>query len=296
MAKETLLLADNFDEYLDTTRQQLTAAGYKVVCAKNSRQARNILRSKKRIDLAVLDLRLENDKDEHDISGLIIAKEIARLVPKVIVSNFPSNKVEEEVGKLSAVDGLPSVVRFVNKEDGFEALLNAIEEGLALKPYFQRALSRLTNQLDSYYTDARDDAKRFGWVALGASIIGIPFILYAVTLALQGRVEIALSTAVAGMILEATGLLAFRRSDIANQRSDSYHSELLEIHQFEILLAACNALDVGKEQSNKEKVIAVATTFWLSKSDGERLSTDTSPGIFTGQTEGGAHDPANPTR
>jgi len=295
MAKETLLLADNDLEFLRMLSPTLIDAGYVVIWAENPIQARSIL-AEKGIDLAILDLRLEDNHDKGDISGLTIARDVARAVPKIIISDYASlDDVRDDLG-LSVVDGLPNVVRFVKKKQGVGAILKAIEEGLALTPHFQKAVNDLTAKLGDYYSDARAEARQYGWMSLTASIIGIVVILYAGILGLQEKSAIALSTAVAGMIIEAMSILAFRRSDVANLRRDHYHSELLGLRQFEILLAACGTLKADKEQRGKEKVIAAATQLWLAKSTAEQPLAQSSPGISVGFGEGEVHDPANLAR
>lgn len=295
MAKETLLLADNDPEFLRMLGPKLTDAGYAVIWAENPIQARSVL-TDRGIDLAILDLRLEDNHDKGDVSGLTIARDVARTVPKIIISEYASlDDVRDDLG-LSVVDGLPNVVRFVKKEQGVEAILKAIEEGLLLTPHFQMALNNLTGKLGDYYSDARTEARHYVWMSLAASIIGIVTILYAGILGLQEKIAIALSTAVAGMIIEAISILAFRRSDISNLRRDRYHSELLGLRQFEILLAACGTLKADKEQRGKEKVIAAATQLWLAKGADERPLAQSSPGISVGLGEGEIHDSANPAR
>jgi CheY-like chemotaxis protein len=295
MAKETLLLADNDPEFLKMLSPKLIDAGYIVIWAENPIQARSAL-TDKGIDLAILDLRLEDNHDKGDVSGLTIARDVARAVPKIIISDYASlDDVRDDLG-LSVVDGLPSVVRFVKKKQGVEAILKAIEEGLALTPHFQKAVNDLTVKLGDYYSDARAEARQYGRMSLAASIIGIGVILYAGVLGLQEKIAIALSTAVAGMIIEAMSVFAFRRSDVANLRRDRYHFELLGLRQFEILLAACGTLKADKEQRGKEKVIAAATQLWLAKGSDERPLAQSAPGIAVGFGEGEVHDPANPAR
>ena len=71
-------------------------------------EARNIL-EQGGIDLAIVDLRLLNDGDEKDISGLTLARETARSVPKIILTRFATvEAVREALGP--QLEGLPPAV------------------------------------------------------------------------------------------------------------------------------------------------------------------------------------------
>jgi len=129
MPKATILFADNDPDFLKTRAEFLEQEGYLVISAANPTEARRKLETG-RIDLAILDIRLENDKDDHDTSGLTLAKEVARTVPKIILTGFPSYKYVREA-LAPQVDGLPAAVDFLDKQEGPEALLRAIQKALS---------------------------------------------------------------------------------------------------------------------------------------------------------------------
>jgi CheY-like chemotaxis protein len=259
----TLLLADNDPNYLETTKLALEKEGFCVLTATTPLEARRVL-SEQYVDLALLDLRLVDNTDKNDTSGLVIAKTMAPTVPKVLVSKFESFEAAREALGMQ-MNGLPAAVEFVSKSQGHEGLLNSIRKGLDLAPYFQRSLNKFAEELRRAFQDAQKNARQYSFVALAASIIGIMVILVAGIQGLQGNLEIAIATAIAGMITEAIGYLAFRRSDIANSRRDLYDAELLKIHQFDILLAACTKLNATQELICREKVIDIATNHWFTK-------------------------------
>lgn len=129
MAKATILFADNDQDFLKTRSEFLEQEGYLVVPAKDPTEARRKLETGA-IELAILDIRLVNDDDEKDTSGLTLAKEVARSVPKVILTGFPSYEYVREALKLQ-VDGLPAAVDFVAKQEGPEALLASVRRVLS---------------------------------------------------------------------------------------------------------------------------------------------------------------------
>lgn len=125
-----LLFADNDRSFLDTRAEFLENAGYHVVKAYSADEAREILRNS-RVHLAFIDIRLENDDDEWDVSGLLLAKDPAnRSVPKIILTGFPTfQHVREALG--SALDLLPFAVDFLAKQEGPEVMMRAVERAVA---------------------------------------------------------------------------------------------------------------------------------------------------------------------
>jgi len=125
-----ILLADNDRDFLDTRAEFLESEGYRVLKALSPDEARRLM-DEVHVHLAVLDLRLVDDDDEKDISGLTLAKEPAyRHVPKIMLTGFPSYQaVRETMGP--ALDGLPPAVDFLAKKEGPEALIEALERAFA---------------------------------------------------------------------------------------------------------------------------------------------------------------------
>lgn len=129
MPKATILFADNDPDFLQTRSEFLEQEGYRVIRVAGPTEARRQLEAGG-IDLAVLDIRLERDDDEHDTSGLTLAKEVARTVPKIILTGFPGYDYVREALRPQQ-DGLSVAVDFVAKKEGPEALLRAIRKALS---------------------------------------------------------------------------------------------------------------------------------------------------------------------
>lgn len=128
----TILLADNDSDYLTLTKEFLEKRGFRVVTAANPTDTRKII-AEQHIDLAILDLRLVDDRDEYDKSGLYVARELAwgRFVPRIVISNAATlNNMREAV--IGEGGGLAPASNFFAKREGHEVLLAAIHEVLTL--------------------------------------------------------------------------------------------------------------------------------------------------------------------
>jgi DNA-binding response OmpR family regulator len=130
MIDTCILLADNDPVFLSTCAEFLGSAGYRVLKAANPAKARQILETA-RIHLVILDLRLTNDDDQKDRSGLVLAKEMVRSVPKLILTKFPTHQDVREALKLDDAEALPLAVDFVDKREGLNELLTAVKQALS---------------------------------------------------------------------------------------------------------------------------------------------------------------------
>src|SRR6185436_14703433 len=122
MSKITILLADNDTDFLATRREYLELAGYAVVPAQSPAEARQSLDTKV-IDLAIFDIRLMDDDDKNDVSGIVLANDSAyRAIPKIILTGYPSADTVRKSLKTEA-DGKPNALDFVAKDEGPEEML-----------------------------------------------------------------------------------------------------------------------------------------------------------------------------
>lgn len=124
--RATILFADNNPDFLATRKEFLEQAGYTIVPATDPVEARRKLEVGG-IDLAILDIRLMDDDDDRDISGLMVAKKIARNVPKIILTDFPTYEYVRDSLR-PQLDGLQVAVDFLAKAEGVTALLDTIED------------------------------------------------------------------------------------------------------------------------------------------------------------------------
>ena len=129
MAAPIILFADNNPDFLRTRGEFLQDEGYELIFIASPTEARRVM-EKYRVDLAILDLRLTDDDDEKDESGLTLAKKVAQRVPKIILTgrSFSWETVREI---LRQQPGSPPIaVDFVTKQEGPEVLLYAVRRAL----------------------------------------------------------------------------------------------------------------------------------------------------------------------
>lgn len=264
-----ILLADNNKDYLETAADFLRNEGFKVITASNPTETKRIL-EQQNIDLAVLDVRLVNDDDEKDTSGLDLAKSIAPLVPKVILTRFPSvEHVREAIGP--GIDGLPVAADYVDKRDGLTGLLTTIRKVLRLQIRFQEVFDESDGrimQVGQGYKDAQAQSILNYRVSILVAVVGIAIIFAGVCLTMAKALAVGIPSVVAGVIAEAISVLFFTRVDKANKRMDRYHRQLLQSvetkKRLADILAGCGELStIERRESCKEKALETAMRLWL---------------------------------
>ena len=273
MSKATILLADNDDEFRATRCEALEQEGYKVVPARNPEEAKDIL-NRGGIDVAVIDVRLINDNDEKDLSGLNLAKRVAPSIPKIILTKFPTVEAVREA-LAPQLEGLPPAIDFVAKQEGPQVLLTAIRKVLNLGGRFRELSGSIVDRIAEDYKDARHQAKVNFGASVVMAILGTVVVFIGVALVMGNLLALGIPSVIVGIVVEVVSVLFFKRVDIANTRMDRYHQELLKTRQFENLLAACEELTNNESrEKSKEKVIIAATKLWLCQS-GMGLQTST---------------------
>lgn len=206
MIKAKILFADNDPDFLKTRSEFLEQHGYQVIPAAEPVEAKRII-EQGRVDLAILDLRLINDNDNKDFSGLSVAKESFSSVPKIILTKFPTVKaVRETLG--ATLDGLSPGVDFVAKQEGPQALLTAVRKALKLSTRFQDKIDNLSDQIRTDYEDARQQAKVNFWASLGVAVIGIVIIIAGMALAMAEIVQVG-ATERLGWLDDRSGEFSF---------------------------------------------------------------------------------------
>jgi DNA-binding NtrC family response regulator len=124
-----ILLADNDHEFLETRSEFFQQAGFTVKCAYSLDEAVRVLEQGD-LDIAILDMRLLNDEDDKDFSGLELAAQVAPAIPKIILTRYPSYEAVKQA-LAPQLDGLPPAVDFLAKQDGSAALVTAVRRALA---------------------------------------------------------------------------------------------------------------------------------------------------------------------
>jgi DNA-binding response OmpR family regulator len=120
------LVADNDPDTLHIRAEYLESLGYRVSRASSYEEAQQLL-SETWLHLALLDLRLTDDTDDRDQSGLLLAKdEDFRATPMIILTKHPTWEVTREALGPSK-EGTPLAVDFIDKREGLEAMAQAVD-------------------------------------------------------------------------------------------------------------------------------------------------------------------------
>ena len=237
MIKPVILFADNDPDFLHTRSEFLKEEGYTVILAANPVEARRKLETNP-IDLAIIDVRLEDDDDEKDDSGLILAREVAPSAPKIILTNFPNvNNVKEALRPLK--DGLPPAVDFIDKKEGPEALLRSIRNALSrkvlvlsadeIKKKLQPVTFDISAQLSADFDEVRKSALNTDRIWLWSTVMGFGIICIGCLSVVIGKNPAGVVTAISGTIVSSLAALFRHYKRDAFRRKDQYHKELIII-------------------------------------------------------------------
>lgn len=125
--QKIILLMDNDASFLDTYARLLKEEGYMVLQASTVEAAEALLQQR-RLHLGIFDIRMLDEDDQNDLSGLLLARNPAyRHLPKLMLTGYPSYEyVREAMG--AAESALPAAVNFISKEEGPAKLLQAVAQ------------------------------------------------------------------------------------------------------------------------------------------------------------------------
>jgi DNA-binding response OmpR family regulator len=125
MSVKRILLADNNVDFLDALAESLERSGYEVLKASNPDSARRILDGEW-VHLAILDNRLTDDLDPNDFSGIALAKDSNKAVPKIILTAYQTwQAVREAMGTME--EETPPAIYFVSKQEELDLLPQYIQ-------------------------------------------------------------------------------------------------------------------------------------------------------------------------
>lgn len=124
--KKKILLMDNDKDFLEVHGRLLVQAGYEVLNANSTTEATALLVDQF-VHLAILDVRMEDDEDPQDISGLKLAEtEVNQAIPIIFLTAYPSWEYAKKA--LGAASTGLQIADMVDKADGPDALLQAVEK------------------------------------------------------------------------------------------------------------------------------------------------------------------------
>jgi DNA-binding response OmpR family regulator len=124
---KSILFADNDPDFLDTRSEFLEVAGYQIKKAATFVEAERLLREAW-YPLLIFDIRLLDDDDEKDLSGLSLAKlKICHAVAKIALSGYLTPEIVRELLRIQR-SGQRLAVNVLSKEEGPKALVDAVNQ------------------------------------------------------------------------------------------------------------------------------------------------------------------------
>lgn len=157
-ATKRVLIADNRPDHLQVRQALFQRNNWQVIAATDFDTAKAIL-DNQWVHLAVIDLRLRNDDEPRDTSGLELARATDPLVPKIIITSWPSYAAARDALGLDDRGQSPAV-SFVDKGLGFPHLLKEADNvfahrvrinlGLSIEVAPGQSLTELLRQIKPY--------------------------------------------------------------------------------------------------------------------------------------------------
>lgn len=292
-----LLIVDNNRDALETYREFFEQAGYSVLTASSVDEALERM-TRDKIDLAVIDIRLVNDEDEKDLSGLKLAREGDPRIKKIILTRYPTvEAVRQSLGP--DADHLPSAVAFVAKQEGLGALQRSVQIALAGVPEvlenrllsefsatnsmqlinkvqeigaeeatlrLRRIYEGASEELTRYRHQEKHRAEQYHIAGMVTSGLVMVLIVASIMLIVSGQMDVTPLPLIVTALVQAIGGLFFIREDAAHKRVGEYFAEIQEINRMGSLLVLCDSLERPMDREiYKKKVIDMMMDHWSKK-------------------------------
>lgn len=127
MAGPSILLVENIEAFQKTVCDHLKPHGYKLTVARTPAEAKSKAKDK-RFAAAVVDVRLLNENDRFDWSGLALARELGEQMPVIILTAYDDAADIERA--YTTAPGAPRIRAFISKNtpNWYERLHEALDE------------------------------------------------------------------------------------------------------------------------------------------------------------------------
>lgn len=315
MTSQIILMADNNPDFLEVRREFLEDVGYTVITAYNPSDAENILK-RGGVDLAILDIRMLDDDDEQDTSGLEIARKFGQALPVIMLTGYPTWE-HVKAALEPNLNGLSSAVDFIAKSEGPLAMLQAVnltlmvprfkrnvldefnaettqafhdtlrcEEPEDLTEKFKKSLERTEQDLLQFRQELFRQSERYQEFAIRMGLLGIGIILVGAFLVFFEIMHLAVLSGVASIVSEAISILFIRRAVQSSRHVDQQYRKLQEIYQASHLISICDTIKrKSKRENTKIMVIEKLTEHWFGDHSQslERNCSGTETGALRGQ-------------
>jgi DNA-binding NarL/FixJ family response regulator len=265
---KSFLLVDDDKSYRKTLASRLRDEGYNhVIEAASPEEALHQVKTHK-IDLAIIDIRLRDNTDSNDRSGLTLAAQLEQTLPKIILTMHPSLEYLRDAYRPRVKERLAR--DFIGKEEGFAALLLAISRILQeLQEEEERNLSKIEpqqpdfgNLLEKYLTEGLTQSRLNHRVRLALIALNCIIVLVGIVGVFLGNWSVSLLTTVSGLAVTTfNGFFTKDFEDNIRETVNQCRKELLELQTQAKKLKDDDDLDKGLQAQAK-------------KSDGDALDKD----------------------
>lgn len=283
MAIEKILLVDNISKYRDTVSDFLELYGYNVITAADPEMALTLVDSENP-SLAVIDVRLHDDTDDKDESGVMLAKKLGAAFPKIMLTAFPDYQTVRE--SMAALDGPPIAENFVAKQEGLHKLLSVIRNVLGklrpelglevLGPFEVQTKTTLPGQVKqieprevlSHIQDNEEameeelaaalkrESNRISQLHQARLVSGaasIVLILGAIAASFTGATKLGWISMAASIITNVINAWFSKPQDQAYQRERELYEQLVSVRADKRLLSLCDSLESHAERDECRK-------------------------------------------
>ena len=130
-ANGTVLVIDNDTRYRETLRDLLEVSGYRVIEVSTGQAAIDIINATTPPSLIFIDVRLKNDDDPNDMSGLRLIRELPGNIPVIVLTAHEDPHVVR-----AAYDAAPGVARpaaFLFKGESIQSIRTEARKAVELK-------------------------------------------------------------------------------------------------------------------------------------------------------------------
>lgn len=295
MSAKIILMADNDPNFLEVRREFLEEAGYIVITACNPADAGEIL-EQGRVDLAILDIRLEDDDDQFDKTGLELARRFGPAIPIIVLTGYP---VWEDVKVALGQDlnGLSPAVDFIAKQEGHDVMIQAVnitlehpkfkqnvlhefqvessqalhealnkKEPVVIADKFQKSLERTERDLLKHRKEISRQSERYQKIAIWMCLVGMGVLVVGAFLVFFQIIPPAVITGLAGVVSEVISARYIALAIQASRQVDKNYEDLQEIYKASHLVSICDTIkDKSKREEAKFLLVEKLADWWFQQ-------------------------------
>lgn len=270
MSGEVVLIAEDNKKFRETIARLLQLRGYRARQAATIEEARKQLSSGV-VQLALIDVRFENEQDGED-GGLRLATDpLFRHIPKIILTGLDLTDVQMRMILDSNAHGSASI-QHLRKDEGNRAIEELVKQGLETSGFPPTMPTIFGNQRLQVRKAVLKQATLNFYITLAASLIGFVAIMFGILMTWFQGFATGIVSASSGLLLQAISYLFFNRLDRSNERLDAYHRELLEPYWFELIIVESRRLPEERKQDCIERALGAATDRFIAPVDAAKRS------------------------